>query len=185
MKRLFIIISVLSCTALACNSNSSTEPKTDTATTDTTATTMNASKTDMAAKNKETALAAQQSVNNHDADAVMKYAASDMVDYGDGSTPPAKGIDSCKAFLKGFLTAFPDIKGENFMAISEGNHVAVFGDWSGTFKGEMMGMKPTGKSFKVKDVDLFTFNDEGKITEHRSVQSSEIMMMQVGAKMKK
>ena len=180
MKPSFIIISVLSCIVSACNSNTSTEPKTDT-----TATTMNAPKTDMAEKNKETALAVQQSVNNHDADAVMKYAAPDMVDYGDGNTPPAKGIDSCKKFLQGFFTAFPDIKGENLMAIAEGNHVAVFGDWSGTFKGEMMGMKPTGKSFKVKDVDLFTFNDEGKITEHRSVQSNETMMMQVGASMKK
>jgi hypothetical protein len=47
-----------------------------------------------------------------------------------------------------------------------------------------MGMKPTGKSFKVKDVDLFTFNDEGKITEHRSVQSGKTMMDMVGAKMK-
>ena len=44
-----------------------------------------------------------------------------------------------------------------------------------------MGMKPTGKTFHVKDVDLFTFNDEGKITEHRSVQSLQTMMMQVGA----
>jgi predicted ester cyclase len=106
---------------------------------------MNAPKTDILEKNKETALATQQSVNNHDADAVMKYAAADMVDYGDGSTPPAKGIDSCKKFLQMFLTAFPDVKGENFMDIAEGNHVAVLDDWSGNFKGEMMGMKPKGK----------------------------------------
>ncbi len=45
-----------------------------------------------------------------------------------------------------------------------------------------MGIKPTGKSYKVKDVDLFTFNDDGKITEHRSVQSSSTIMMQTGAK---
>jgi predicted ester cyclase len=185
MKQLFIIITALSCTTIACNSNSSTEPKTDTTATDTKVTTMNASKTDMAEKNKETALAALQSVNSQNKDGVFKDAVPDVVDYGDGSTPPAKGIDSCKAFLQGFLTAFPDYKGENLMALAEGNHVAVFGDWSGTFKGELMGMKPTGKSFKVKDVDLFTFNDEGKITEHHSVQSLETMMMQLGAKMKK
>jgi hypothetical protein len=47
-----------------------------------------------------------------------------------------------------------------------------------------MGMKPTNKSYKVKDVDLFTFNNEGKITEHHSVQSMQTMMTQVGAKMK-
>jgi predicted ester cyclase len=176
MKPLFIIITVLSCIALGCNSNPSTETKTDTS-----ATSTNASKADMTGKNKETALAVLQSVNSHNVDAVLKDASPDMVDYGEGSTPPAKGIDSCKALLQMFLTAFPDIKGENLMAIAEGNHVAVFGDWSGTFKGEMMGMKPTGKSYKVKDVDLFTFNDAGKMTEHRSVQSNETIMMQVGA----
>jgi len=70
------------------------------------------------------------------------------------------------------------------MAIAEGNQVAVFGDWSGTFKGDLMGMKPTGKSAKWKDVDIYTFNDEGKITEHRSIQSMTSILWQVGAKMK-
>ena len=50
--------------------------------------------------------------------------------------------------------------------------------------GEFMGMKPTGKSFKLKDVDLFTFNDAGKITEHRSVQSSQTYINQVEEKVK-
>jgi hypothetical protein len=39
-----------------------------------------------------------------------------------------------------------------------------------------MGIKPTGKSFKYRDVDLFTFNDAGQITEHRSVQSGKTRM---------
>jgi predicted ester cyclase len=98
---------------------------------------------------------------------------------------PTKGVDSAKKSFETFLAAFPDMKGENFTTIAEGNHVAVIGDWSGTFKGELMGMKPTGKSFKVKDVDIFTFNDEGKITEHRSIQSFATMFAQVGATMPK
>ena len=48
-----------------------------------------------------------------------------------------------------------------------------------------MGMKATGKSFKYWDGDLFTFNSDGKITEHRGIQSSMVPMMQVGAKMGK
>ena len=71
------------------------------------------------------------------------------------------------------------------MAFGEGDKVAVFADWSGTFKGEMMGMKPTGKAMKFKDADLFTFNNEGKVTEHRSIYPMEAMMRQVGATMKK
>jgi predicted ester cyclase len=139
----------------------------------------------MLEKNKQTALASLQGVNDHNTDAVYQNATADVTDSGDGNGPAVKGIDSCKAYFKMFLAAFPDIKGKNFMAFADGNHVAVVGNWSGTFKGQMMGMKPTGKSFKFRDVDIFTFNDEGKITDHQNVQSMETIMSQIGASMKK
>ncbi len=82
--------------------------------------------------------------------------------------------------MKSWLDAFPDYKGENLMAIADGDKVAVYGDWSGTFKKDFMGMKATGKSFKAKDVDIFTFNDEGNITEHRAVQSMGSIFQQLG-----
>jgi len=43
-------------------------------------------------------------------------------------------------------------------------------------------MKTKGKSFKVRDVDIFTFNSDGKITEHRNVQSFETMLNQLSKK---
>lgn len=172
MKRLLAILAVASFIATACNNPSSTASSTGTDSTN-----------KMLEKNKAAALAADQAFNSHDAAGVFKDATPDVIDYGDGSAPPEKGIDSCKAGVQMFFTAFPDMKGSNFMAIAEGNHVVVFADWSGTFKGEFMGMKPTGKSFNnVKDVDLFTFNDKGQITEHRSVQSNMTYLGQVGAK---
>ncbi len=144
-----------------------------------------ASKDSMVDRNKATALASVEAFSNGKMDEAFKDVTPDAVDYGDGSMAPVKSLDSIKSMVKGFMTAFPDYKGENFLVIGDGNHVAVFGDYSGTFKNPLMGMKPTGKSFKVKDVDLFTFNDAGKITEHRSVQSGSTMMEMVGAKMKK
>jgi len=181
MNKLIIILAAITFTGISCNNKSTSASNTDT----TAASSNQSSDKDMLEKNKATALALEQAFNNHDANAVLKDASPDFVDYGDGNTPPTKGIDSSKAFLQSFITAFPDMKGDNLMAIADGDHVAVFGDWSGTFKGKMMGMKPTGKSFKMKDVDLFTFNDQGHITEHRSVQSMSTIMMQVGASMKK
>ena len=136
-------------------------------------------------KNKSAALASIQSFVNHDVNATLKDIAPDFVDYGDGSGPPVRGMDSCKAAIQSFISAFPDMKGENLMALAEDDQVAVFGDWSGTFKGKFMNMEPTGKSFKMKDVDLFTFNGNGQITSHRSIQSMAVMMMQVEAGKKK
>jgi predicted ester cyclase len=136
-------------------------------------------------RNKTTALNSLRAFSERKVDDVLKNAAADAVDYGDGSMSPIKGLDSIKASIKAFLDAFPDYKGENFLAIGEGNHVAVFADWSGTFKNPLMGLKPTGKSFKIRDVDLFTFNDEGKVTEHRSVVPGQTIMEMVQAKIKK
>jgi predicted ester cyclase len=49
--------------------------------------------------------------------------------------------------------------------------VLVEGEWGGTFKKDLAGIKATGKPVKFKDVDIFKFNEDGKITEHRSVQN--------------
>lgn len=133
----------------------------------------------MAEKNKATAMASIQGFITHDANAVLKDVSPDFVDYGDGSSPPIKGMDSCKAMINSMLATFPDIRGENLLAIADGDHVAIFGDWSGTFKGKMGNTSPTGKSFKIKDVDLFTFNSNGQISEHHSVQSMDAMMKQI------
>ncbi len=139
-----------------------------------------------AEKNKATALASVMGVNAHDPDVMLKEVTADAIDYGDGSMPPTKGVDSIKAGIKAWLAAFPDVKGENFMTMTDdGTHVAVFADWTGTFKNDFMGMKATGKSYKIKDADVFTFNAEGKITEHRSIQSNMVMGMQVGMEMPK
>ena len=140
-----------------------------------------------AEKNRQTALVSVQAFVAHDFDAVFKDVTTDGVDYGDGSMAPVKNIDSVKAGMKAWTTAFPDVKGENLMALSDadGSHVIVIGEWSGTFKNDFMGMKATGKSFKYWDGDLFTFNDEGKIASHRAIQSNMTSMMQVGAKMLK
>jgi predicted ester cyclase len=81
-------------------------------------------------------------------DDAFKDVTPDAVDYGDGTMAPVKGLDSIKSMVKGFLNAFPDYKGENFLVIGDGSHVAVFADYSGTFKDAMLGMRPTGKLLK-------------------------------------
>ena len=79
--------------------------------------------------------------------------------------------------------AMSEYKGGNMWAIADGDQVAVFADWSGTFKTDFMGMPTTGKSFKMKDCDIFKFNSEGKIIEHRNVQSAGTMLSQMGIEM--
>jgi predicted ester cyclase len=172
MKQLLVCIAVL---AFVSSCNNATQPVATMSTGDSAILAKEARE----AKNKATALASEQGFNSHDVEVIFKDAAPDAVDYGDGSGKPMKNVDSIKANIKVFMAAFPDFKGENLVALADGNQVAVFGEWSGTFKNDMGKMKATGKSFKVKDVDLLTFNDAGKVTEHRSIQSNEAIMNQI------
>ena len=185
MKKVILFLMATSLFVAACNSDKKEETdKKETMSSDNKDAMSSASS--KAEKNKQTALASVMGVNAHDVDAMLKDATADGVDYGDGSMPPMKGIDTIRAAIKGWMSAFPDVKGENVEAFSnaDGSKVIVVGVWSATFKNDFMGMKATNKSYKIWDGDLFTFNDEGKITSHRSIQSGMTPMMQVGAKMK-
>jgi hypothetical protein len=44
-------------------------------------------------------------------------------------------------------------------------------------------MKATGKVFKSPDVDIFTFNKDGKITSHSNIQSYILALYQLGVPM--
>jgi predicted ester cyclase len=134
-------------------------------------------------RNKETALACVRAIEKGNADVVLKDMDKDGIDYGEGSMPPFKGIDSSKKMLSTWMAAIPDYKGTDFTAVADGDYVMVYGTWTGTWKNDLMGMKATNKSFKVKDVDIFKFNEAGKIVEHRSVQSNSVAGMQLGMPM--
>ena len=150
---------------------------------DTTAASPKMTKEDKDERNKKVVMESMDAMNAHNPDNVLKNVTADGVDYGDGTMPPVKSIDSVKAGMNAFLAAFPDYKGSDLKAVSDGDQVMVYGEWTGTFKNDFMGMKATNKSFKVHDVDIFTVNDDGKITSHRNVTPWSAIMMQVGAKM--
>ncbi|HRI21224.1 MAG TPA: ester cyclase [Panacibacter sp.] len=127
------------------------------------------------AQNKQVALLCIKSWSRGNIDEIVKHLASNTMDLGDGSTPPAKGIDSVKFFMQLWNSSVKDYKSDNELAVADSDYVFVYAGWSGTFKNDFMGMKTTGKSFKFKDVDIFKFNDEGKITEHRAINFSTVL----------
>ncbi|MEJ7588196.1 MAG: ester cyclase [Ferruginibacter sp.] len=126
-------------------------------------------------KNKQVALQCIRAWSNGDIDEIVKHLAQNTADYGDESTPPATGIDSVKFFAETWNSSVKDYKADHELAVADSDYVFVYAGWSGTFKSDFMGMKTTGKSFKFKDVDIFKFDDKGKITEHRAVHFSTVL----------
>lgn len=120
-------------------------------------------------RNKKVVMASMEAFNSNDMEKAFKDVASSYVDYTDGTIPPITSVDSIKIFFGMIKASMPDYKGENHMYLADGDQVAVVADWSGTFQKDLMGIKASGKMIKYKDVDIFKLNDDGKITEHRSV----------------
>lgn len=137
-------------------------------------------------RNKKIIKESMAAMNDHNIDKLVSMMTPDAVDYGDGTEAPAKhSADSIKASMNQFFTAFPDFKGSDLKYYADGDHVVVIGEYSGTFKKDMGKMKATNKSFKFMDADIFTLNDDGKITSHRYIQPNSTMFRQIAADKKK
>lgn len=135
-------------------------------------------------RNKKIIKDAMAALNDHDVDKMAAMMSSDAIDYGEGSGHTIKGADSIKANMKSMMAAFPDFKASDLKYFADGDHVVVIGEYSGTFKNSMGKYKATGKSFKFPDADIFTLNDEGKITSHRYIQPDATMFSQIAVKPK-
>jgi predicted ester cyclase len=61
-----------------------------------------------------------------------------------------RGREGFRQFITMYRTAFPDLRVTIDDLISEGDKVCAASIVQSTFKGNMMGMAPTGKPFTVK-----------------------------------
>lgn len=186
MKRVFaLLLAGTALTFTACTSNTEVKGMNDKDSSGAKMSTSSASdsKEMKDERNKNIALQSIEGVNKHDPATVLKDASDNTEDYGDGSGRVMKGKDSLMTMIKAWFTAFPDVKGENLKAAADGEWVVVWGNWSGTWKGDYMGQKATGKTYHLRDADIFRINDEGKITEHHSLSTWPAMAAQIGMKM--
>jgi len=79
-----------------------------------------------------------------------------------GTTP---NLDGFKKAFDAVLTAFPDFHFNVDEVIAKGDVVVVRGTWTGTHKGNYMGIAPTGKRISVTRLDMLRI-EKDKIVEH-------------------
>ena len=79
-------------------------------------------------------------------------------------THDINGPEGFKEFVTTMRTAFPDLYVTIEDIIGEGDIVAVSVTMRGTFKGELMGMAPTGKQLAFQEAVFVRFED-GKEVE--------------------
>ena len=89
------------------------------------------------------------------------------------------GLEGLKAVLRGMRAGFPDMHWSVEEQIAEGDKVLTRFDWTGTHRGEFLGVSATGRPVKVWGMVIDRFQD-GKIKETRILMDALGLMIQLG-----
>jgi predicted ester cyclase len=76
-----------------------------------------------------------------------------------------KGPEGFKQNMDAYKKAFPDLYVKIDKMVAEGDMVAVVLTYGGTFKGELMGVAPTGKKFNISAVVISRHGKDGRQLE--------------------
>jgi steroid delta-isomerase-like uncharacterized protein len=91
-----------------------------------------------------------------------------------------EGRDAVVAYHQGQRGAFPDQRHEHVrMHVADDDTVVSEFDLLGTNTGEFLGTPPTGRSFRVPVIAVFTFDDD-RITNERVYLDGASLLRQIG-----
>ena len=93
-----------------------------------------------------------------------------------GQGPGPKGY---RAFFTEMRTAFPDLKADLAALVADDESIAFAYTLSGTHKGPLMGIPPTGKKMSIRGVQFSKFRD-GKMVERWGSSDQLGMLQQLG-----
>jgi steroid delta-isomerase-like uncharacterized protein len=90
------------------------------------------------------------------------------------------GLDGLKDVLRSMRTGFPDIVFSIKEQITEGDKVASRFEWTGTHKGEFLGVPATGRHVRVWGIVIDRLED-ARIRDTRIIMDTLGLMTQIGA----
>jgi steroid delta-isomerase-like uncharacterized protein len=118
-------------------------------------------------------------INAGDIEGFARHLADDFVEHEvtPGLAPTKDGVI---AFFRMQQAAFPDMHMHVEDVVASGDKGVARVRYTGTHRGEFMGMPATGKSVDVQLIDMFRFGDDGLVLEHWGVLDALAMMQQLG-----
>ena len=121
----------------------------------------------------------EEAINRRNLDALHELVAENFIEQVPfpGQGP---GRDGLRYALGMFLSAFPDIQWIVDEQIAEGEKVVSRFTWTGTRRGEFLGIPPTGKRVKVWGVVMDVVRD-GMLSESRIIMDTMGLLQQLDA----
>jgi steroid delta-isomerase-like uncharacterized protein len=112
-------------------------------------------------------------------DVAEELIADDFIDHSAGPDEDATKEGGIQWFDY-IWQALPDFSVQIKDQVADGDKVATLKTFSGTHKGELMGIAPTGRRVAFNIFDLLRIRD-GKVVEHWGVYDIAGLMQQLGA----
>jgi steroid delta-isomerase-like uncharacterized protein len=129
---------------------------------------------ELRARREATVRRHMQAENDHDFDAVIatfrhpryELVATDQVHDGEAAV---------RDYFRESRTAFPDQRNE-LVSLRHADDAVVVEFWLlGTHRGPLLGLAPTGRSFRVRMLALFLFEGDGLVCERVYFDSASIL----------
>jgi len=111
-------------------------------------------------ENKAVVRRLYEAVNTQDLSSIEDFMAPDYVDH----TRKLRGLEENRQYMTMLYKASPDIHGTVEDIIAERDRVWVRVKYTGTHKGELRGLAPTGKTFNQTSIDIYRISD-GKVMD--------------------
>jgi steroid delta-isomerase-like uncharacterized protein len=89
------------------------------------------------------------------------------------------GLEGLKDILRAMRAGFPDLVFSIHEQVSEGDKVVSRFEWTGTHKGEFLGIPATGRPVSVWGIVIDRL-EEGRIKETRIIMDTLGLMIQLG-----
>ena len=118
--------------------------------------------------------------NRGDMSRFDEYLAPDFVEREELPPGLPGGREGVQQLIAILHSAFPDFRATIDDLVAEGDRVVVRHTWTGTHRGEFMGVPPTGKSVSFGVIDILRIAG-GKVVEHWGLMDSMSLMQQLGA----
>jgi steroid delta-isomerase-like uncharacterized protein len=99
-----------------------------------------------------------------DLSAVDRYLSDDFVDHDAPFQSPTPGREGLREAGRMMRAGFPDWHSEVHLLVAEGDLVVEHFTASGTHRGEIMGVAPTGRELSLHGIQIFRL-DSGRIVE--------------------
>jgi steroid delta-isomerase-like uncharacterized protein len=120
----------------------------------------------------------EETINQDQIDSAAQFAWEDVVEQVPfpGQGP---GLEGLKDVLRGMRAGFPDLHFSIEEQIAEGDKVVTRFEWTGTHRGEFLGVAATRRSVKVWGMVIDRLQS-GRIKDTRIIMDTLGLMMQLG-----